>query len=123
MKRNQVENVLRYIYFDIQNLNDIFSIVVENPQFLYKLQNQTFRPGQDIILSCRVINSESLSASWYRNDELLSEGSRVKITFLETGVASLTVFGAKPYDDGLYKCVIKNKNGKATTWARVTVGG
>ena len=61
--------------------------------------------------------------SWYRNEELLSEGGRVRIVRGDDGRHSLTVLQTKPNDFGVYKCVARNKYGTVTCRARMLCGG
>ena len=61
--------------------------------------------------------------SWYRNEELLSEGGRVRVVRGDDGRHSLTVLQTKPNDFGVYKCVARNKYGTVTCRARMLCGG
>lgn len=67
--------------------------------------------------------SSNVSVSWFQNEELISDGKRMKTTLSEDGIASLVISSAKAYDDGIYKCTARNKTGKSSTYARVMVGG
>ncbi|KAK3082883.1 hypothetical protein FSP39_007890 [Pinctada imbricata] len=125
LKEEEWSSVAEDYKQQIQKPQDFFpkeEMDADNPQFLTKLGNLLFRPGEDITLTCRVATGDSLTVSWYRNEELMSESNRVKVTMSDGGEASLVVCGAKPYDDGLYKCVVRSKTGKSSTWARVLVG-
>lgn len=96
--------------------------VDENPQILSKFYDTAFTPGEEINLTCSLEISETPAVSWYRNEELVSDGSRVSIKIFGNGT-TLTIFSAKPYDAGIYKCIVRSKGGKATAAARVLVGG
>ncbi len=70
-------------------------------------QNQTF-----FYFHCR-----------YRNEELLTDGGRIRTTKSEEGIFTLTILSTKPHDFGVYKCVARNKHGKVTCRARLMLGG
>jgi len=61
--------------------------------------------------------------SWYRNEELLSEGGRVRISKHDDGRHALTILQTKPNDFGVYKSVARNKYGTVTCRARMLCGG
>nr|XP_034299501.1 obscurin isoform X4 [Crassostrea gigas] len=94
----------------------------DNPQFTIKLHDTYYKPGDKIALSCHVTGSSNVSVSWFQNEELISDGKRMKTTLSEDGIASLVISSAKAYDDGIYKCTARNKTGKSSTYARVMVG-
>lgn len=95
----------------------------DNPQFTIKLHDRYYKPGDKMALSCHVTSSSTISVSWFQNEELISDGKRMKTTLSEDGIASLVISSAKAYDDGIYKCTARNKTGKSSTYARVMVGG
>lgn len=70
-----------------------------------------------------MIGSPQPVISWYRNDELLTEGGRVRVGTGEDGRHSLTILQTKPNDFGVYKCVARNKHGTVTCRARMLCGG
>ena len=73
---------------------------------------------------CALEGPPPYSTVWYRNEELLSDGSgRVKQELSEDGQATLTISAAKPYDAGVYKCVARSKAGRASTRMRLLQGG
>ncbi|XP_062595919.1 titin-like isoform X3 [Saccostrea cucullata] len=94
----------------------------DNPQFTIKLHDTYYRPGDVITLSCHVTSSSTLSVSWFQNEELVTDGKRMKTSLTEEGIATLVITSAKAYDDGIYKCTARNKTGKSSTYARVMVG-
>ncbi|XP_076089438.1 twitchin-like isoform X1 [Mytilus galloprovincialis] len=93
----------------------------ENPQIVSKFHDLAFTPGENIVLWCTLDIDEPPAVTWYRNEELVSESSRIYVKVIDNGTV-LTVVSAKPYDAGIYKCVVRSKGGKATAAARVLVG-
>lgn len=47
----------------------------------------------------------------------------MKIIFSEDGIVFFVIFLVKVYDDGIYKCIVRNKIGKILIYVRVMVGG
>lgn len=47
----------------------------------------------------------------------------MKIIFSEDGIVFFVIFLVKVYDDGIYKCIVRNKIGKFLIYVRVMVGG
>ena len=93
------------------------------PVFRQRLQDLTFETGDTITMYCALEGPPPYSTVWYRNEELLSDGSRVKQELSEDGQATLTITAAKPYDAGVYKCVARSKSGRASTRMRLLQGG
>lgn len=46
----------------------------------------------------------------------------MKIIFSEDGIVFFVIL-VKVYDDGIYKCIVRNKIGKFLIYVRVMVGG
>ncbi|CAC5368040.1 unnamed protein product [Mytilus coruscus] len=79
----------------------------ENPQIVSKFHDLAFTPGENIVLRCTLDIDEPPAVKWYRNEELVSESSRIYIKVTDNGTL-LTVISAKPYDSGIFKCVMRN---------------
>nr|KAG5697851.1 hypothetical protein BaRGS_017108 [Batillaria attramentaria] len=75
------------------------------PVFRQRLQDLSFETGDTITMYCALEGPPPYSTVWYKNEELLSDGSRVKQELSEDGQATLTITAAKPYDAGVYKYV------------------
>lgn len=102
--------------------NCVFS--VENPVFVVKLQDVAYNSGENVTLSCQVLSDTTPVVTWFRNEELITDGNRIKTSFTEdSSVYTMTLVSAKPYDAGVYKCIARNKSGRAFTAARVLHGG
>ncbi|KAJ8321036.1 hypothetical protein KUTeg_002623 [Tegillarca granosa] len=95
---------------------------VENPVFLVKLVDVAYNSGENVTLSCQVLSDTTPIVTWFRNEELITDGNRIKTAYTEDNVATLTLVSAKPYDAGVYKCIARNKSGRAFTAARVLHG-
>ena len=79
--------------------------------------------GDSCTLKVHVQANPPPMISWYRNDEVLNEGGRVKVNkHQEAGKYSLTILQTKPNDFGVYKCVARNKFGTVTSKARMLCG-
>ncbi|XP_060079443.1 obscurin-like [Ylistrum balloti] len=93
------------------------------PLFVTKLRDHAFMPGETVTLTCQIQSEATPSVNWFRNEEQVSEGNRLRTSLSEDGTATLTIELSKPFDEGVYKCVARNQTGKSTSWARVLVGG
>lgn len=93
------------------------------PLFRQRLHDLTFETGDTITMYCALEGAPPYSTVWYKNEELLTDGNRVKLALYDDGQATLTITTAKPYDAGLYKCVARNKAGRASSRMRLLLGG
>ena len=93
------------------------------PIFKQKIRDKAYNVGDSCTLKVHVIGNPMPILSWYRNEELLSAGGRVRIDRGDDGRHSLTVLQTKPNDFGVYKCVARNKYGTVTCRARMLCGG
>ncbi|UYV74146.1 SPEG [Cordylochernes scorpioides] len=92
------------------------------PYFREKLRDVVIREGQDVVLHCMAVGQPSPLYSWFRNDGILVESSRVEMTRLPSGQAQLRLKPGKAYDVGMYKCVARNQHGVALCRARLKIG-
>ncbi|KAL8623451.1 hypothetical protein ACOMHN_061964 [Nucella lapillus] len=92
------------------------------PVFRQRLQDLTFETGDSITMYCALEGPPPYSTVWYKNEELLSDGTRVKQELYDDGQATLTLTAAKPYDAGVYKCVARSKAGRASSRMRLLQG-
>lgn len=93
------------------------------PIFKEKIHDKAYSVGDSCTLKVHAIGNPMPIVSWYRNEELLNEGGRVRIVRGDDGRHSLTVLQTKPNDFGVYKCVARNKYGTVTCRARMLCGG
>ncbi|XP_064646398.1 twitchin-like isoform X5 [Lineus longissimus] len=91
--------------------------------FKENLHDKGFNVGQNITVSCQVHGNPAPSIHWYRNEEPLWDGHRLRTSYdHHTGRASLTVINTLPTDGGIYKCTARNPLGRIVTKARLAIG-
>ena len=73
------------------------------PIFKEKIHDKAYNVGDSCTLHVHVVGQPMPLVSWYRNEELLSEGGRVRVAPRGDGRHSLTVLQTKPNDFGVYK--------------------
>ena len=74
-------------------------------------------------MTCKVDSSLPYTVHWYRNDEPLADGGRIRIQHGGDGeLVSLTIKLTLPADKGVFKCVATSKAGRAVTKARLLIG-
>jgi len=92
------------------------------PKFLTDIQDaEVFvAEGEPAMFECRVEPKHDLNLSvrWYRNDEELVSGGRMRISH-EYGHASLHIFYTHPEDEGRYVCRATNELGEDQTEANL----
>jgi hypothetical protein len=93
------------------------------PIFKQKIHDKAYNVGDSCTLKVHVVGNPMPLVTWYRNEELLSEGGRVRVGQGDDGRHSLTILQTKPNDFGVYKCVARNKYGTVTCRARMLCGG
>ncbi|XP_046556056.1 obscurin-like [Haliotis rubra] len=92
------------------------------PTFKAKLEDMAVGVGETITLCCHMMGPPMPTVAWYRNEELLSDGTRTKIGVCGDGRAYLTLCNVKEYDTGIYKCVARNKYGRSSCRCRLMIG-
>ncbi|XP_054708126.1 obscurin-like [Uloborus diversus] len=92
------------------------------PFFREKIRHCAVREGEDAVFRCRVTAQPSAQVSWFRNDGILVESSRILMGQYSDGLCTLTLRPAKAYDVGVYKCVARNSHGITTCRARLHLG-
>ncbi|KAG8183020.1 hypothetical protein JTE90_017107 [Oedothorax gibbosus] len=92
------------------------------PFFREKIKAAVVRENEDAEFQCRVTADPEAQISWFRNDGILIESSRIIINKWSDGRCSLTLRPAKAYDVGSYKCVARNIHGVSTCRARLNLG-
>lgn len=76
-----------------------------------KLNNLNVKTNEMAELVCSIDPQTVSNAVWYHNDKRLTTTERIK--FEQTGsVSSLLIYDIQPEDQGIYTCVVKNKDGK-----------
>lgn len=92
------------------------------PVFKEKIHDKAYNVGDSCCMSVHLLGNPPPTVSWYRNDEHLTDGGRVRTSKSEDGRYSLTVLSTKPHDFGVYKCVARNRFGTVTCRARMLCG-
>lgn len=89
------------------------------PFFREKPQTLAITDGEPAQLQCFAVGDPTPTVQWFKNDMVLTENSRIKITKDEDG-RSIVRFGpATRYEVGIYKAVARNKVGQTLARARV----
>ena len=93
------------------------------PIFKCKIHDKAYNVGDQCTIKVTVQGQPSPVVSWYRNDELLTDGGRIRTANGDGGEHTLTVLSTKPHDFGVYKCIARNKHGKMICRASMLMGG
>ncbi|XP_064420214.1 hemicentin-2 [Latimeria chalumnae] len=94
-----------------------FLTVTEPPPSIETPWNVTAKPGDRVVLSCRIHGNVRYNLTWRRpQEELWQEEEEGRIRFL--GNSSLQIDGVKPGDGGPYECTATNVFGmsRASVW-------
>lgn len=92
------------------------------PYFREKIRNMSMKEGDDIVFRCYAIGKPKVDYSWFRNDGILLESSRVVVKELKDGHCELRINPSRAYDAGVYKCVARNMHGTSCCRARLRLG-
>lgn len=90
------------------------------PVFLEPLKPQEVRQGNTLKLECRASQLPSVELQWFKDDVPLVMDARVQ-TVIKNNKCFLIVSDVKTQDEGEYKLVICNKNGKCECSVAVLV--
>lgn len=89
------------------------------PFFREKLQTLSITDGEPAQLQCFAVGDATPSVQWFKNDMVLLETTRTRITVDEDGRSIVRFEPASRFDVGIYKAVARNKSGQTVTRARV----
>ncbi|XP_067131065.1 obscurin-like isoform X2 [Centruroides vittatus] len=92
------------------------------PYFREKIRDVVIREDEDAVFKCFAVSKPPPLYSWFRNDGILIESSRIEMKHYKDGHCELRLKPAKGYDVGLYKCVARNTYGVITCRARLKIG-
>lgn len=84
------------------------------------MANKEVTEGDGIELICAVSAKPSPSVEWFRNDEPVLMDSRV-MPFFDGQICTLAIKNTQLQDQGIYKCVVRNRAGYITCTADLTV--
>ena len=110
-------------FIDFNGYYDCFRFLGFPPIFKKKIHDKAYNVGDKCTLKIHVVGNPPPAISWYRNEELLTDGGRVRTSANDNGQHTLVVLSTKPNDLGVFKCVARNKFGTATCRARLLFGG
>ena len=119
-----------YAYGQLHTLKrEAFAIVTKDtgiksdlPFFREKIKDVAIRENEDVVLSCLAVGDPTPSYTWFRNDGILIESSRIEVKRTEDGRCELRIKPARAYDVGYYKCVARNEAGAVVCRARLKIG-
>nr|XP_015214367.1 PREDICTED: muscle M-line assembly protein unc-89-like [Lepisosteus oculatus] len=98
-----------------------FDVVTEPPQVISDLESIQCREGDTIMLECLLSGDPAPVVTWLHNDRSLST-ARSKYKFEEhEKIYRMYIDDVSQLDAGTYKCIAKNKLGKAESISNVTV--
>ena len=92
------------------------------PFFREKIKDIVIRENEDVVFSCLAVGDPTPSYTWFRNDGILIESSRIEVKRTEDGRCELRIKPARAYDVGQYKCVARNQEGAVVCRARLKLG-
>ncbi|XP_064466280.1 obscurin-like isoform X2 [Ornithodoros turicata] len=93
------------------------------PYFREKIQDCVIRENDEAVFKCFAVGNPPPQYSWFRNDGLLIESSRIQFKKSPDGRIELHLNPGKAYDVGVFKCVARNARGTTVCHARLRVGG
>ncbi|KAL3853018.1 hypothetical protein ACJMK2_016604, partial [Sinanodonta woodiana] len=90
------------------------------PDFEKKLDNVITEEKHNVLMECSLKGNPQPTLLWYKDDKLVSNSARNKITSLGQ-CQLLEIFNIRNEDAGIYKCQAENSAGYATTDAKLYV--
>lgn len=97
--------------------------VTVRPGFEQKFTDTTVTDGEEVKLTVKVSGTPVPDVEWQKGGKPISDGRRVRIVKDKDGVHSLRIPRVETADQGEYTCIAKNKGGKTTCSAKLTVQG
>lgn len=99
------------------------SSVIQCQCVTQELNNLNLKTNEMAKFVCCIDPQTLSNAVWYHNDKRLATTERIK--FEQSGsTLSLLIYDIQPEDQGIYTCVVKNKDGKTqTTSAQLNIEG
>ncbi|XP_050487386.1 obscurin isoform X6 [Bombus huntii] len=89
------------------------------PFFREKPQIQPMEEGMPAQLACLAVGSPKPVIQWYKNDMMIQESNRVKVTEDQDGRSILSFNPTKEHDIGSYKIVARNSLGQTVVRTRL----
>ncbi|CAG9815907.1 unnamed protein product [Phaedon cochleariae] len=92
------------------------------PFFREKSHLTAMQEGKDLELTCLAVGDPQPIVQWFKNDAIIAESHRIKITTDEDGRSHFRLTPALSFDQGLYKVVARNKIGQTIARTRIVLG-
>ncbi|XP_023017381.2 obscurin isoform X4 [Leptinotarsa decemlineata] len=92
------------------------------PFFREKPQFTAMTEGKDLELTCLAVGEPQPIVQWFKNDAIVAESHRIKITTDEEGRSHFKLCPALGFDQGMYKVVARNKIGQTIARTRIVLG-
>lgn len=92
----------------------------EAPRFTSKMKPLEVSEGEEAKFVCLISGYPKPTITWSKDGEPISEGRRY-LTDSSLVQCNFTILGSKLEDEGIYKCVLHNELGTASTTADLTV--
>lgn len=92
----------------------------KKPTVVEPLKEQKVTEGQQVVFRTKATGKPTPVAQWFKGDKLIKPSKYFQMS-KEREYFSLKISEAFPEDEGVYKCVLKNTAGEATTTANLTV--
>ena len=89
------------------------------PFFREKPQIKPIEEGKPAQLACLAVGSPKPLIQWYKNDMMVQETNRIKITEDQDGRSILSFNPTKEHDVGSYKVVARNSLGQTVVRTRI----
>ncbi|XP_017890129.1 obscurin isoform X5 [Ceratina calcarata] len=89
------------------------------PFFREKPQIKPIEPGKPAYLACLAVGSPKPVIQWYKNDLMIQETHRIKVTEDQDGRSILSFNPTKEHDVGSYKVVARNTIGQTVVRTRL----
>ncbi|XP_064554448.1 obscurin isoform X2 [Drosophila montana] len=91
------------------------------PFFREKPQTIAIMENKPAHIHCFAVGDPKPCVQWFKNDMVVNESKRIKITFDEDGRSILRFEPATHFDVGIYKAVARNKVGQTVARCRIVI--
>lgn len=92
------------------------------PSFTKTLKKIDGSVGSNVTLECRVVGSQPMVVSWFKDNKEIHSDAKYQLSFSESA-ASVTITGLDTVDGGVFICRASNEAGQSETSGTLTVKG